>query len=161
MLGNTQAQPTPPGYASIARTSGVVDVRISGTAYKLFTQPCCLTTRIPADGATPEASLVIVGLVDAAAFSSKARQITPTVVIFWVAAILLALASWPFLKLWLIGERQRVKRLDVVEMIGCGMFSIALLTIVCLDLYAFGSSARPATPALEPGRHVSGTFAWS
>ena len=29
MFGNTQAQPPPPGYLSIARTSGVVDVRIS------------------------------------------------------------------------------------------------------------------------------------
>jgi len=155
MFGNPETQPAPPGYASIARTSGVVDVRISGTAYKLFTQPCCLATRIPADGAIPEAGLVIVGLVDAAAFGSKTRQITPTVVIVCVAAVLLAVASWPFLKLKLIGERQRVKRLDVVEIIAGGMFGIALLTVVCLDLYGYGQFNQTRDDQLE---NLAGTL---
>ena len=106
MLGNAQALQKPPAFASIARSSGVVEVQISGTTYKLFTQPCCLATSAPSSGKAQEAAgLVIVGLVDADAFRSKARQISPTVVMFWIAVILFGAASWPFLKLWLIGER--------------------------------------------------------
>ena len=87
-FGNVAQPSRPPGFASVARTSGVVDVMISGTAYKLFTQPCCLaTTTASADGPQKPAGLVIVGLVDAAAFRSKARMAsTPRPFLNWPSA---------------------------------------------------------------------------
>jgi hypothetical protein len=139
VLGGTADTPAP-GFTAVARTSGVADVVIAGTVYRLFTQPCCVATpvRIGENGTQIRApSLVVVGLVPISEFSSKARQIPPTAVIACIAVILIAFAGWPFLKLKLIGERHRVHRLDVVEVIACGLLGIALLTIVCLDVYAY------------------------
>lgn len=140
LMSGGQASAPAPVFASIARISGVADVMIAGTEYRMFTQPCCNATpvRLGERGTLlPAPSLVIVGLVPVAEFASKARQIPPTVVIACIALILLAFAGWPFLKLRLIGERQRVHRLDVLEVVAGGLASIALLTIVCLDIYAY------------------------
>ena len=57
--------------------------------------------------------------------------------------VLLALFSWPFLKLRFIGEAQRVKAHDVV-LVGIGaLLTIALITVSTLDLYALSGGSRP------------------
>ena len=54
-----------------------------------------------------------------------------------MALLLLALFSWPFLKLSFIGEAQRVRAQDVV-LVGLGaLLGIGLVTVVALDLYAY------------------------
>jgi hypothetical protein len=145
-FGNDRAeQPPAPRFASIARSAGVVDISISGTDYKLFTQPCCQTV-VPPDAPDvgpaptsppPARGLVVAGLVNASEFNANTREISATVVVMCIAVILLALAGWPFLKIWLIGERQRARRRDVVAVAGCGIFGLALLTIISLDIYAY------------------------
>jgi len=135
-------------FKAIAVTMGSTDVVISGTEYRLFTQPCCLTTTLQAgprsqrSTAASAPGLVIVGLVNAAAFRSNTREIPPNMVIGCIAVILLALAGWPFLKFKLIGERQRIRRIDVIEVVAFGMFGIALLTLVFLDVYAYAELSR-------------------
>ena len=138
MPGAAEKPPPSPPFPTVARASGVIDVRISGAAYKLFTQPCCLATPMqPETAAKQMPGLVLVGLVDAAAFGSKAREIPPTVVTACVALILMGLAAWPFLKLRLIGERQRIRRIDVVQVIAGGLSGIAILTICFVDGYVY------------------------
>ena len=95
-----------------------------------------------ADGGAVTASLVVVGLVNASKFAAKTREISPVFVIACIAVILLSLAGWPFLKIRLLGERQRAKRLDVIAVVACGVFGMALLTIVFLDLYAYHQLTR-------------------
>src|SRR5262249_1169057 len=51
--------------------------------------------------------------------------------------LLLALLSWPFVKLLLIGDTQRIKAHDVVLVGTSALLGIALITISVLDLYAY------------------------
>src|SRR5262245_46242452 len=146
--GQKAPSDVPRPFKAIAETMGSTDVVISGTEYRLFTQPCCLTTTLQAglgsqrSSAASAPGLVIVGLVNAAAFQSNTREIPPNVVVGCIAIILLVFAGWPFLKLKLIGERQRIRRIDVIEVVAFGMFGIALLTIVVLDVYAYAELGR-------------------
>lgn len=167
-FGSSQQASTPARtFKTVSGTMGIVDLVISGTEYKLFTQPCCQTTTLGSDAASgaaapqPTAGLVIVGLVNASEFRSKAREIPPTVVMACIALILMALAAWPFLKLQLMGERHRLTRLDVIEVVACGTFAIALLTTVLLDIYAYGQlrdtrDAQLRQFAGELSQHVHG-----
>jgi hypothetical protein len=155
VLGTSRPESTPaPTFKTIGATTGLLDVMISGTAYKLFSQPCCLVTTLQTDAADAtsrqsDSSLVIVGLVNASEFRSKTHEISPVLVIACLAVILLSLAGWPFLKIRLLGERQRAKRLDVIAVVACGIFGIALLTIVLLDLYAYSQLGRARDHHLE------------
>jgi len=131
--GQGPAPAAPAGFASVARTNGTVNVVVSGIEYKLFTQPCCSATLLQAGNER----LVVVGLIEASAFRSKARQIPTTLVFVFSAAILLALAGWPFLRMRLLGERQRIRRMEVVQVIASGLFGIALLTVCCVDGFVY------------------------
>jgi hypothetical protein len=141
-LSTKQAESNPSrSFRTIGATTGLLDVVISGTEYRLFSQPCCLMTPVqsglgPAASTPSASSLVIVGLVNASEFRSKTREFSPVVVIVCIALIMLALAGWPFLKISLLGERQRARRRDVIAVVAFGIFGIALLTVVFVDLYA-------------------------
>jgi len=50
-----------------------------------------------------------VGIADASECRFTQHEISPTLVFTGVATIVLVLAAWPFLKLRLIGDRQRVR----------------------------------------------------
>ena len=163
LLGNAQAQPKPPGFASIARSSGVIEVQISGTTYKLFTQPCCLATSAPASGRAQEATgLVVVGLVDAECipFESATDFAERRDVLDRRDPVRRRQLAIPQA---LVDRRTAARRrLDVMEVIGCGMFSIALLTMVCLDLYAYQQLRQTATRSSRAWpRNWRRTSAWS
>ena len=118
--------PLPPALVHTA----VNDVMIGGVPYKLFTQPCCRY----AGNAQP---MMIVGLVEANAIKSQSWAISTTFVKIVVIVILLALVAWPFLKLTLLGERQRVRATDVFLVAASSVAALALLTVVGLDMSAY------------------------
>src|SRR5437867_6717643 len=51
--------------------------------------------------------------------------------------VILALLGWPFVKLLLIGEAQRIRVLDAVLVGSSALAGIAVLTASWLDLYAY------------------------
>ena len=143
LLGNAQTASVA-SFQSVGRTVGVIDVLVAGTEFRLFTQPCCRTLSVDESGnGAPNrilpSGLVLVGLIEASEFRSHVREISPTLVLACVAAILLTLCAWPLFKLRLIGEQQRVRRWDVVAVVTCGACGVALLTTVLLDSYAYQS----------------------
>ena len=145
LFGQMGAPAAPRNFASVARTNGTIDVIVSGTRYKLFSQPCPPSTRLE----TGEAGVLVVGLIDAAVFSSKARQFPTTLVFVFSALILLAFTGWPFLRMRLIGERQRIRRIEVVQVIASAVFGVALLTVCCFDWFAYWHLNRVRDVNLE------------
>ena len=53
------------------------------------------------------------------------------------AVVLLAIFSWPFLKLALIGPEQRLRLIDVLLVGICAMLGIALVTLFVVDWYSY------------------------
>jgi hypothetical protein len=127
-------------FSELARTTSVDDVVIAGVDYKMFMQPCCGATLseagAPSDG-TRGGAMIVAGLVESASLDSNARTISPTVVLAGIALVLLAVVSWPFLKLSLLGERQRISVVDVVQLATCTILGLALATTIALTMVAY------------------------
>ena len=121
-------QPRP--FADLVRTTSVNDVSIAGVQYKLFIQPCCASTL----GNRP---LVLAGLVESDTLRSQSWEIPTTLVKLAVMLILIALIAWPFLKLALIGDRQKVRASDFFQLGASSIAGLAIVTIAFLDIAAY------------------------
>ena len=119
--------------------------------YFLFLQPCCrsLAWTDGESGPNADAGTIVVGLADAGALSTRSHAISTSWIKLATGAVLLALVGWPFLKLWLIGERKRVRVVDVVQLGASSVFGVALLTIFMLDGYASWRTNRDLDLQLE------------
>ncbi len=123
------AQPRP--FAELARTTAVDDVSIAGVDYKLFIQPCCVPTLA---GGKP---LILAGLVESDVLTSQSWAISTTFVKLAVMAMLVVLIGWPFLKLSLIGDRQKVRVSDLFQLGASSVAGLAIVTIMLLDVCAY------------------------
>ena len=85
----------------------------------------------------PESGWVLNALVPKGEMQ-RAGQAFPTAVVLALSiALLLAVFGWPFLKLVLIGEHERVRIYDVLLVGVCSLLGLSLLTLGTLDLYAY------------------------
>src|SRR5271169_1401386 len=120
------------------------EVWIAGARYRLYSQPLQVGfLRAKNSSDTPE-SWVLCGLVRADRFRSESQLIPYAYILVMLAAILLAAASYPFLKLYLScpGERLRARDVTLVAVFAC--FVAALLTLILADVYFWKSSFGPA-----------------
>jgi hypothetical protein len=122
-------------FENLAQAAGMMDVVIAGDDYKLFTQPCC--GLVSTEGAEPSTGWVVVGITSQRQMGSESYAVSISSFSVIFIGLLLAFLSWPFLKLLLIGQVQRIKRHDVVLVGTSALFGIALFTICALDLYAY------------------------
>jgi len=84
-----------------------------------------------------EPGLVVAGLVSNATLSERRLSISFTTMLISAGLLLMLVVSWPFIKLALIGPRQRVALLDVL-LIGVSSLLILLLgTLYALDVYSY------------------------
>ena len=125
------------------RTTAVDDISVAGVDYKLFIQPCCAPTLA---GGKP---LVLAGLVESDALRSQSWAISTTLVKLAVMAMLIALIGWPFLKLALIGDRQKVRVSDLFQLGASSVAGLAIITIVLLDVVAYWQLNRDTDAQLE------------
>jgi hypothetical protein len=127
--------PTKDGHArpfnTISAMTTVEDVLVAGSLHKLFVTPCCTT--MTGDGKR----LVVAGLVSAAAFNEDSRAISTTIVKLGAMMLLLAAVGWPYLRLSLVGERQRLRRSDFFLLGLSGVASLAVVTVLVLDATAY------------------------
>ena len=126
------------------------EVRIAGARYRFYSQPMQVgfvaadpTDKHAANG--PE-TWVLCGLVRADRFRSESQLIPYSYILMLLAAILLAAASYPFLKLYLTspGERLRARDVTLVAIFTCVV--AAVLTFILADAYFwnrfFGKAAE-------------------
>ena len=102
-------------FSELVRTTAIDDVSVAGVEYKLFIQPCCMPTLAGGE------ALVLAGLVESDALRSQSWAISTTLVKLAVMAMLIALIGWPFLKLALIGDRQKVRVSDLFQLGASGV----------------------------------------
>ena len=126
-------------FGQVSRSSAMVDVRLSGQRYRLLLQPCCGRMVRGGEATTVDAGAgwVLGGLTAQSTMAAASAAVSFSMMTLLMVLVLLALFSWPFLKLRFIGEAQRVKAHDVV-LVGLGaLLTIALVTVSTLDLYAY------------------------
>ena len=93
--------------------------------------------RLAGDKTDAESGWVLNALVPKGEIQ-RAGQAFPTAVVLALSiALLLAVFGWPFLKLVLIGEHERVRIYDVLLVGVCSLLGLSLLTLGTLDLYAY------------------------
>lgn len=124
----------------LSSSSDSYPVELNGREYRLFVKPVELPLRKPGSRTSEahrEQTWLICGLVPQKELVYKSLAVSSALLFFLLGALLLALLSWPFLKLKLIGEAQRVGLFDVLLLGLCCVLGISVATLFVLDLQVF------------------------
>ena len=89
-----------------------------------------------AAGAT-RGGLVVCGLVQTGTLTGRRFAVSFTTMLILAGVLLIIVVSWPFMKLALIGNRQRVRLLDVLLLGISSLLVLSIGTLYLLDFYAY------------------------
>jgi len=79
---------------------------------------------------------VLAGLVRTDRFNSESQAISSGIVIGFMFLVLLLGLSWPLIKLWYIGPKDRLTTFDIVFVSASAVLGTAILTFILLDFYS-------------------------
>jgi len=111
--------------------SNVIDVTLAGTDYKLFSHPVEISL-FSSNGTGTNPSWIISGLIQSDYFRNQAWSISYTVLIFCGFITALLILSWPFLKLILIGPKDRLGTADIYFLTFSIVVTVAVVTVLGL-----------------------------
>lgn len=117
-------------------------VRVAGKRYRLFVEPFSLPIQAPGDekkaaAAGHKETWLLCGLIPEKEQVYKSMAVSSALLMLLLGGLLLAVLSWPFLKLRLLGDRQRVRLLDVGLVGVCSLAGASIATLTLLDMFAF------------------------
>jgi hypothetical protein len=130
--------------AWLSPASRLEEVWIAGARYRLYSQPLQVGFLPAKQSAGIAESWVLCGLVRADRFRSESQLIPYSYILSMLAAILLAAASYPFLRLYLSSPGERLRARDVTLIAVIAFFVAAGLTIILADIYVWNRSFGPA-----------------
>ncbi|HXM23833.1 MAG TPA: hypothetical protein VN948_21420 [Terriglobales bacterium] len=147
---------TPITMDSLSQSSRLEEVKLAGARYRLYSQPLQIpfasadpgrksakgpaadpgkkSPKDAAAGVIPR-PWVVCGLVRADRFRSESQSISYTYILWLSAVILLAVAAYPFLRLYVFSPAERLRAVEVVTTAVFACFAAAALTFILLDLY--------------------------
>lgn len=123
--------------ATLGRSSSVADVRLAGSEYKLFIHPLSLSVQQTDAENGRSLHWMVCGLVPAARFRREVWAISYSQLIVFAFLTALAILSWPFFKLLLIGPKDRLRTADIYFLFFSSMIGLALLTSFGLYGYSY------------------------
>lgn len=135
-------------FKELSKAVRMADVSVAGVDYTLFVAPCCVSDRAQGD------RIVLAGLVRSDKLQAGSWAIPTTLVKISVLALLLALVGWPFLKLLLMGDRQRMGVSDFFQLGASSVAGLAILTVVLLDVSAYRRLNRDIDAQLSELAHA-------
>jgi len=144
----------------LKRTSLQQEVRLFGSRYLLLTHP----VRMPASYRTGEEGdddpvWVLCGFVDAGAAFRGAMEVSPVLIMILVLVLVFGLLAWPFIKLLLLGRRERIRFADCYFLLLSTMAILMLGTVLLADRDSYVQHYESAKEDLEVlGREVAGNF---
>lgn len=124
-------------FAGLGHVSQVLDVRVSDEDYVLYLQPCCIRMRDSSNPKT-EPGWVVAGLTKRSTLRNDSMAVSFSIMALTAGLILLAVFSWPFLKLTLLGRDRRLRLIDVLAVGICSLLGIALVVLFVADWYSYG-----------------------
>jgi hypothetical protein len=84
--------------------------------------------------------VAVIAFLSKTTFDKRARQVAPSMIIFFMLGFLMLLLSWPMLKLLLVNEHERLQNSDVQMANYAVIFVAAFLTISITGGYFFLAS---------------------
>lgn len=121
----------------LIHTSNTAEASFGGAHYKLFIQPLQLFLQNqPGENASNAPDYVewgLCALVASERFRAETHAISYNFIIIFLLVALLTAISWPALKIWKIGPKDRLRTSDVLFLALSVVVGAALLTISVLD----------------------------
>ncbi|MDN3515478.1 MAG: cache domain-containing protein [Candidatus Brocadia sp.] len=125
-------------FKSINSSTSLRDVRLAGANYKLFLQPVQLSLSAGvSQGDEKILKWTVCGLVRSHRFISESLAISYTIMVGFIFLVLIAILGLPFIKLWFMGLKDRLRMSDICFLVFSALAGSALLTLVLLDAYIY------------------------
>lgn len=120
------------------RASYYEDVTWGNTPYKLYLQPVRISALSDAPKGDGEGGLewMLIGLVESNRFNADSRVISYFKISLFLFLVLLVLFSMPLFKLHFIGEREELKRVDLLLALFSLFVGTGIVTFFVLSIYA-------------------------
>lgn len=141
LAGLKRADGTEIDLASLARSTGLFDVDVSGRRFRLFVEPCAI--------APGEAGFILAGLVRSDRLTLESLKISSSLIVILASLFLLAALAFPFLKLLYMGTGERFRAIDGLLVSLCALVGIAVLCLVLLDGMAYRRLSQEANAQLD------------
>ena len=130
-------------------------VELGGRYYTVFVQPFSMS--LPFGGADttgkstekPHDLWLLAGLVADDEMAAKNLALSPSLVAFLLGILLLVALAWPLVKLKMLGEQQRVKKMDVLLVGLCSLLGVSIATLFVLDVGAYRTLKSASDVQLE------------
>lgn len=126
-------------FGAAGKVSSVLDVKLAGSNYKLFLHPLTLSLAQAGVPNTQSTPWIVCGLIPSAQFNREILSVSYTVLIIFSYITALAVLSWPFLKLILIGPKGRLGTADIYFLGFSMLVGLSLMTSLCLYLYSYNA----------------------
>jgi hypothetical protein len=130
-------------------TSTIHNVRLAGSDYKLFMEPLQLPFSTDQSGDAAHTDLTVAGLIGEDRFSNQTFSISYNFLLGVGGILLLSCMSWPLLKVLLMGPNDRLRPVDMVGVCVSALLSVALVTLIALDFYAYSALDGKANEQLR------------
>ncbi|HEX8127783.1 MAG TPA: hypothetical protein VF527_01550 [Pyrinomonadaceae bacterium] len=135
-------------HLALAQATNIQDIKLAGNDYKLFSRPVEMGIAV-AGSERPGLRWIVCGLISEGQFRREQMAISYTVLIVFTVVMILAALSWSFLKLWLMGAKDRLRVADVYFLFFSAMIGAALLTLFSLYIYKYISISHEVDDKLE------------
>ena len=119
--------------------TGSLNVEISGSTYRLLTQPYAYDAP-PLAGVPGNAGgrWIVCGLIERRRFMQEATEISASLIALATAGLILIACGWPFMKLAFSGAAEPITRSDVVMVSVAVLLAAGIVALVFLDLVIYG-----------------------
>lgn len=121
----------------ISQTSNLADIRLAGSSFKLFLNPLRLSLVTNTPNGSENTSWIVCGLVSAEQFRAETWSVSYTLLILCAFVTALLVLHWPFIKLVLIGPKDRLRTADVYFLTFSTIVVLAVLTSFGLYGYSY------------------------
>ncbi len=113
--------------------AGVKTITISGKEYKIFLHPVSFV---------PGNELTIAGLLSSRRYQIEKNQLPASIVLLLVTIVLIIVVSFPWIKLYQMGNKDRLTTVDGISSI---VVSMLLMSLLFFTLFKYNSSLRPSS----------------
>ncbi len=125
-------------FRSLTRSSNLVDVKLGGASYKLFIQPTLIPyLKGPENDPFHRGKWLVCGLTESGRFATQTISINYLFIIGFMLLLVLAVLSWPLLKVIFMNQYERLQISDVLFLALSCLIGFSIFTMIVFDGYAY------------------------